>query len=461
MSVAATTEPTPGEPVPVPFHLAGNYRPVAEERTAFDLPVSGELPSELCGSFLRNGPNPTSVGTLVLGRRDGSRRPPRGRSGHLVPQPVGPHRQLHRRRHVRDARGRRNLAAAKANTHVVRHAGRIFALVESSFPYELTDELATVGPWDFDGRLTTAMTAHPKVCPTTGEMHFFGYGHRPPYLTYHVADAAGRLVTSRAVDVPGPTMMHDFNLTERFVVFMDLPIVFDLEAAMAGTPMPYRYDPSYGARLGVLRRDDPHGDVRWFEVEPCYVFHALNAHDAHTKLGGDVVTVDVCRIASPSAGRVGDMDSVLWRWTVDLTTGAVNEEQLDDRIGDFPRVDDRLTGMPRRPRLGHNDAEPVRHDGQRRRHRLRPRRRNVANPPVRRRAGAERGGVRPCRRHPRRPRVAARLRVRPGPRRQRPRRARPRRPAARAGRLGAPTGEGAVRLPRQLAAGGLTTLLRP
>ncbi len=86
--------------------------------------------------------------------------------------------------------------------------------------------------------------------------------------------------------------------------------------------------------------------MRWFEVEPCYVFHAMNAHDAHTKTGGDVLTIDVSRIASPSYDRVGEMDSVLWRWTIDLTTGVVTEQQLDDRPGDFPRVDDRLTGMP-------------------------------------------------------------------------------------------------------------------
>ncbi len=105
-------------------------------------------------------------------------------------------------------------------------------------------------------------------------MHFFGYGFVPPYLTYHVVDAAGYLITSRALDLPGPTMMHDFNLTERFVVFMDLPIVFDLSLAMGGSPLPYCYDVSYGARLAVLRRDDPHGALRWFDIEPCYVFHA-------------------------------------------------------------------------------------------------------------------------------------------------------------------------------------------
>lgn len=326
------------------FHWEGNYRPVSEEVTAFDLPVTGALPTELCGSFLRNGPNPITPTVhwffgdgMIHGLRleDGRARWFRNRWVRTASFTDGIA--------FRDAEERRNLTASKANTHIVRHAGRTLALVEAAFPYEVTEELETVGPWDFDGRLTTAMTAHPKVCPTTGEMHFFGYDQRPPYLTYHVADASGQLVVTRAVGVPASTMMHDFNLSERFVVFMDLPIVFDLSAARAGNMLPFRYDISYGARLGVLRRDDPLGDVRWFEIEPCYVFHTLNAHD-----DGGVITIDVARLASPTLERGGHVDAILWRWTIDLTSGTVMERQLDDRPGDFPRIDDRLAGMAAR-----------------------------------------------------------------------------------------------------------------
>jgi carotenoid cleavage dioxygenase len=43
--------------------LEGSFAPVTEEITAFDLPVTGRLPAELSGRYLRNGPNP-------LGRDD-------------------------------------------------------------------------------------------------------------------------------------------------------------------------------------------------------------------------------------------------------------------------------------------------------------------------------------------------------------------------------------------------------
>ena len=239
--------------------------------------------------------------------------------------------------------GTRDLTVGRANTHLIAHAGRILALVESSLPTEVTPELDTVGCHDFDGRLTTAMTAHPKTCPLTGELHFFGYSFMAPFLTYHRADAAGRLVQSEVIEVPGPTMMHDFAITDRHAVFMDLPVIFDLELAMAGT-MPYRWSDDYGARLGLMPRGGGNADVRWFPVEPCYVFHPLNAYEE----AGEIV-VDVVRYAELwRPGADSFRGAHLTRWRIDPRTGAVREERLDDRAVEFPRCDERRTGLGHR-----------------------------------------------------------------------------------------------------------------
>ncbi|MCW7942646.1 9-cis-epoxycarotenoid dioxygenase [Streptomyces hygroscopicus] len=328
--------------------LAGNYAPVTDELTAYDLPVTGRIPAELAGWYLRNGPNPADAASGHWFFGDGMIHGVRLEHGRAV---------SYRNRWVRtrsftdgarmfDERNHRDLAAGPANTHVIRHAGRTLALVETALPYELTCDLDTKGPHDFGGRLHSAMTAHPKTCPVTGELHFFGYGMLDaPHLTYHRADAAGELVISRPVDVPAPTMLHDFNLTAAHVVFMDLPVVFDVELAIAGGTMPYRWDDGYGARLGVLRRDDPYGEVRWFGIDPCYVFHPLNAYDAPDG------TVVVYVMRYPELWRrTGDtvdhrQEAVLWKWTIDPVTGTVREEQCDDRPGEFPRIDDRLTGL--------------------------------------------------------------------------------------------------------------------
>jgi carotenoid cleavage dioxygenase len=325
----------------LPFHLQGNFAPVGREVTAFDLPVQGAVPRALRGLYVRNGPNPKG-GTSphwFLG------------DGMLHGVALGDGRaRWYRNRYVRtrtfleDASFIGDPTAGVANTHVIEHAGRVLALVETSFPVEVTRELETVGCHDYGGKLTTGMTAHPKRCPLTGELHFFAYGFAPPFLTYHRADAAGRLVQSEAIEVPGPTMMHDFGITGRHVVFMDLPIVFDMELAMAGS-MPYRWSDDYGARLGIMPRGGTNADVRWFEIAPCYVFHPLNAYD--DERGG--VVMDVARY--PELWRAGSdarVTASLHRWRVDLAAGRVSEQPLDDRPMEFPRLDERLTGLPYR-----------------------------------------------------------------------------------------------------------------
>ena len=69
-----------------------------------------------------------------------------------------------------------------SNTHVISHAGRIFALTEGAMPYELSPALDTLRRTDFGGPLPTGFTAHPKIDPVTGEMLAFSYWFAEPYL---------------------------------------------------------------------------------------------------------------------------------------------------------------------------------------------------------------------------------------------------------------------------------------
>ncbi len=143
-------------------------------------------------------------------------------------------------------------------------------------------------------------------------------------------------------------MMHDWNVTANHVVFMDLPVVFDLQAAMRGEP-PIAFRPDAGARLGVMKRNGGGGQVRWFDIAPCYVFHPVNAHEE-----GDSIVLHVCRQEEAMAGGFANLydgektTGRLWRWTLDLAAGTVREEQLDDAAADFPRVNDTRVGLPAR-----------------------------------------------------------------------------------------------------------------
>ena len=344
--MTALDEPTARESR-LPWHMRGNYAPVMDEVEAVDLAVVGSLPTELNGRYFRNGANPMNGPTMHWFAGDGMIHGIRLRDGKA---------EWYRNRMVRTkalagadrmdmSTGTMDLTVGLANTHIVRHANRILALEEGSLPNELTPELETVGPYDFDGRLNTPMTAHPHTCAETGEMHFFGYGFMPPYVTYHVADAAGQLIHTQEIDVPGPTMIHDFAISRNYAIFLDLPVVFNIEDAMKGG-MPFGWDAGYGARIGLLNRDAARRgeQPRWFEIDLCYIFHIMNAWDDGPD--GNTVWLDAGRHASMWQGSADSIDPCyLWRWRFDFATGIVQEEQLDDREHGFPRIDDRRCGL--------------------------------------------------------------------------------------------------------------------
>lgn len=335
----------------LPWHMRGHYAPVLDEVDAVDLSVEGALPRELEGHYIRNGANPKHRPTAHWFAGDGMLHGIRLHNGEA---------QWYKNRWVRTraldgaskldpTTGSFDLTVGLANTHVYEHAGRVFALEEASLPNEISCDLETLGPYDFGGRLTTPMTAHPHTCPETGEMHFFGYELvRAPFVTYHVVDASGVLVHSQPIEVPGPTMVHDFALSRNYAIFLDLPLVFDIEKAMTGT-MPFAWDETYGARIGLLHRDRARlgEQPRWFDVDLCYIFHIMNAWDDGAD--GTTVWLDAGRHASMWRGGGGDFDpSYLWRYRFELETGTVHEEQLDDVSHAFARIDERRVGLSNR-----------------------------------------------------------------------------------------------------------------
>ena len=242
----------------LPIHLAGNNRPVDRESDVVRAEIRGRLPDDLRGTYIRNGPNPRSGWSPHLFAGDGMVHGIALGEGELrwyrnryVRTPLYEHPGADRFELAFDAAtGRIDHRVTTANTHVIEHAGKVLALEEGGFPYELTRALDTVGPWTFEDRLATPMTAHPKTCPRTGELLFFGYQLRPPFVTYHVADAGGRLVRSIPITVPRATMMHDFAITASRAIFLDSPLVFD-PAGIATTGSPWRWDADHGARFGV------------------------------------------------------------------------------------------------------------------------------------------------------------------------------------------------------------------
>lgn len=349
-AVAPTTAVASSAPPPAtaaydpsrPYWEQGNFAPVDHEVESFSLEVIGALPRQLDGLYVRNGANPLGGASAHWFLGDGMVHGVRLRGGRA---------EWYRNRWVDTPLLGQDLLAGGAgapgaanntsNTSVVHYAGRLLSLQEIGFPYELSaSDLSTIGPWDMEGALTTGMTAHPKIDPLTGMYHFFGYGFTPPYLTYHVADAAGVLLSSQEVAVGGPTMIHDFAITDRDVVFWELPVLFSLDMALAGE-VPFVWDPSYGARVGTFPLGGPASAATWVEIEPCYVFHGTNAWR-----DGESILIDVSRMPTMFAAGGDAGPNRVHRWRLDTSGGALafSDDVIADAPWDLPTIDRRRTG---------------------------------------------------------------------------------------------------------------------
>ena len=375
-------------------YLEGFLAPVRAEVTATDLPVTGHIPEHLDGRYLRNGPNPVaevdpatyhwfSGDGMVHGvaLRDGKACWYRNRwvrSAHVCaalgePAPTG-------------LNPRAGMLSVGPNTNVLTHAGQTLALVEGGGAnYRLTDELDTIGPCDFDGTLAGGFTAHPHRDPATGELHAVSYSFaRGQTVQYSVIDTQRRARRTVDIKVSGSPMMHDFSLTDKYVVIYDLPVTFDpVQVMPTNLPrwlslptrlvmqsligrvripspmttminrnrepinrMPYRWNDNYPARIGVMPREGGNDDVRWFDIEPCYVYHPLNAY-SEIREGAEVLVLDVVRYSrmfDRDLRGPGDSRPTLDRWTINLATGAVTTECRDERSQEFPRINETLLG---------------------------------------------------------------------------------------------------------------------
>ena len=353
------TTTVPGSTVPVdpstPWWLQADYAPVAEEVTAEALDIRGALPPSLSGLYVKNTSNPQSGSSPHWFFGDGMVHGVRLSGGRA---------DWYRNRYVRTDpyRDGRSFGTGvpgggnnQSNVSAIWHGQRLLTSGEVGSPFELDPvDLSTRGVFDFGGKLTSAFTAHPTIDPVTGRMHSFGYGFADPYLTYHITEADGTMSHVEAIDLPRSTMMHDFAITETDAIFWDLPVVFhmDLAVQMIQDPssgiMPFVWEPDAGARIGIMPLDGGADRITWHDIDPCYVFHGVNAYRS-----GDEVIMDVCRMESvfdpkvTYAGLAGP--ATHRRWTVNTATGRVSDDVLEaDHPGDLPGRDPRRVGREHR-----------------------------------------------------------------------------------------------------------------
>ena len=346
-------------------HLSGNFAPIGPEIDAGDLPVvAGRIPQELSGAYLRNGPNPLFKPISYSYPFDGDgmihavylaggkaryrnrfvrtrglaveRRAGRAVYGGVMrPVPVDPA--------LVGADGDPGPFKNGACVHVIRHAGKVLALYEAAAGYELGFDLATLGEWRAGTEAPIELGAHNRRHPRTGELFALTYAIDRPLVRFHRIGADGTLAASFPLELAAPTMIHDFVLTERHIVILACPLVFDLEAAMQGQP-PMQWKPELGTRIAVVGLDG--GPALWLDAVPFFVFHFANGFEA----GGRIV-LDYVRHARlgllPGAGGERVPPS-LHRMAIDLAGKRIEDRQVAEALVEFPRADERREALPTR-----------------------------------------------------------------------------------------------------------------
>lgn len=359
-------------------YLNGAWTPLHEEVDAFELEViEGTIPADIDGIYLRNTENQVHEplgrfhpfdGDGMIHQIDfqGGRASYRNRfvrtRGFEAEQEAGgslwgglmdgPGTSL------RPGFGAHGGLKDTASTDIVVHGGKaLTTFYQCGEAYALdpeTLEQLGVAPWaPLDG-----VSAHAKVDERTGELMFFNYSKYPPYMHYGVVDRHGKVVHYTPIPLPGPRLPHDMAFSERFSILNDLPVFWDAELLKRDIHA-VRLHKGLPSRFAVIPRHGTADQIRWFEAEPCYVLHWLNAYE-----DGDELILDGYFQENPTPRPKADapdgyghlmafldeysFQPKLHRWRFNLATGETREQRLDDRVLEFGMFNQRFAGRPYR-----------------------------------------------------------------------------------------------------------------
>ena len=313
--------------------LSGNWYPV-EETSTTELKITGELPKELSGLFLRNGPNPKEP------------------INHENYHPFFGDGMIHGIR-VEDGKALwyKNKFVTSTfgfgpNTHVLKHGEKIYALVEGGIsPVIMDSEMNFLEEEPFPAAENKRFTAHPKIDADTGEMHavsydFGEYVNGLGQVHYVTIDNHGKLIKDKIIETPSRPMVHDCAITKNYVLIFDLPVTFNLgrrdgDNNPIGGDYPVVWNDKHISRVGLQSKKTD--EIIWIEVNPGFLFHIVNSYENEN---GQVV-LDFCRYE-----RLFDFDNplpmgqkpFLTRWILDPKAKTCSEEMLDDRPMEFSRV---------------------------------------------------------------------------------------------------------------------------
>lgn len=344
------------------------YAGLQQDAAPMPLKLRGKIPSALYGAYFRNGPARHEIG----GQRyhhlfDGD--------GMVQKYTIGPDGVSHMGRFARTQKFLADSAAGRpvraafgtnppaaepmhspdaintANTSVLQHGGEFYALWEGGSATRMdpktlaTGELKTWSP-EYAGM---PFSAHPKVEPD-GTLWNFGVSSMAGLLSVYKIDARGALLNAVTLKVPDMSLMHDFAVTQKHLVFLLPPLVFDRARSEAGETFldSHVWKPQLGMRVLVLDKDKLE-EPQWFTLPAGFVFHIGNACEDRGVIRLDYVRSDDAWHATTGLKELMQgkaqtrTDVAVAVVELDLASGRVRQELLP-HVSEFPRVDPRLVG---------------------------------------------------------------------------------------------------------------------
>ena len=358
-------------------YRTGAWQPNHREWDAFDLEVEGQIPADFEGVYLRNPENPIHPSIGIYHPFDGD--------GMLHQISFADGKASYRNRFVRtdglrleaeageplwtgfydiaanskreDGWGARGRMKDSSSTDVIVHNGVVLtSFWQCGDVYQLDPfTLAEMGkaPWASRFPSPTGVSAHTKLDEHTGELLIFGYSTSEPFMHYGVVDAQGNLVHAIDVPLPGPRLPHDMAFSENYAILNDLPMFWDPAMLEFGAHVP-KFHRDLPTRFAVVARRGTTEQIRWFEADPTYVLHWINAYEE-----GDWLVLDGFFQHDPAPAKqegtpkgmslyrtidVNRLQARPHRWRFNLVTGETREESLSDRVMEFGMINPNIAG---------------------------------------------------------------------------------------------------------------------
>ncbi|GKV44875.1 hypothetical protein SLEP1_g52016 [Rubroshorea leprosula] len=353
-----------------------NFAPVDElEEAVVVTNIEGEIPNDFPeGVYIRNGPNPLHGGLPVtksiFGRSSYNAIESEGmlHAVYFSKGNDGNWTLVYNNRYLRFGTENKHVS----NTNVFGHSGKFYASAENFLPQEIDIfTLETVDSWDVNGAWTRPFTTHPKRAPGTGELVIMGIDGTKPYVEVGIISADGQKLLHRVdLKLDRATVSHEIGVTPRYNIFMDYPLVININRLLRGDPL-LKFEKDGYSRIGVMPRFGDSDSIKWFDVKPNCTLHLINSFE-----DGDEVVVWGCRalesvIPGPAAGEdkfewyssrfrskgspiEGSAEDELifsrpyeWRLNMQLQTGDVKERFLarTEFVLDFPTINQDFFGV--------------------------------------------------------------------------------------------------------------------